>query len=328
MEPELSTTRAIETGTSVCWKLIRVCLTPSSNTSKFSFFRSGTSFVPSSTVALSTTSSTSAWRTYPSPPCLRKGSEDAPAASGERTGSRSTVSGGAWTGAGLAGGCCAGSEKAAPGKKTQITAEIALLQRRIVAGASMDGERRQSGPWSHLNLHFTPLAVACQVRGPVADEILVAQQGGNPLADIANSGEIFNAEESTAGLLTQLVQQLWPGAFLGGWKVGIEDSNRINLHVGLPHLRAQLALGVAGVVVGAIGNHQQSLSIVPRFLHLVQAEINGVDQRGAMAASHCCQAVLEVFDRAGKVLDQLQAIIETDDKELIIRIGLLDEPQD
>ena len=42
MEPELSTTRPIETGRSVCWKLMRVCLTPSSKTWKSSLVRFST----------------------------------------------------------------------------------------------------------------------------------------------------------------------------------------------------------------------------------------------------------------------------------------------
>ena len=39
IEPELSTTRPMETGRSVCWKLSSVCFTPSSKTSKSSFVR-------------------------------------------------------------------------------------------------------------------------------------------------------------------------------------------------------------------------------------------------------------------------------------------------
>ena len=47
-----------------------------------------------------------------------------------------------------------------------------------------------------------------------------------------------------------------------------------------------------------------------------------------MAAAHRGQAGLDVFDRAGEVLDQLGAVVEADDEELILRIGGLDELQD
>src|SRR5271157_4113270 len=178
MEPELSTTSAIETGTSVCWKLISVCRTPSSKTSKLSFFRSGTSRLPSSTVAFSTTSSTSACRTKPAP-SLRRGSAELAggSASGERTGSRSTVSGGACAGTDGDGDCWAGSEDAPADKRTTRTA---LLQRRMGTGASMDGQRRQSLRRIQLHFHFTLPAVAGQVLGPVADHILVVRLSPSP----------------------------------------------------------------------------------------------------------------------------------------------------
>src|SRR5271157_2333673 len=111
--------------------------------------------------------------------------------SGERTGSRSTVRGGAWAGAGCLGDCCAPSVSAETNRSKK---KEALLQRRIVAGTSMNGERRQSRWRIELHLHFTPLAVPGHVFGRVSNDILIAQFGGNLLGNVAHLSQIIDAE--------------------------------------------------------------------------------------------------------------------------------------
>src|ERR1035438_7051709 len=91
-------------------------------------------------------------------------------ASGERTGSWSSVSAGAGACDGLLGGCCAHSGSVVREKRI---AQVALLQWRIVAGTSMDSELRQSRWRIKLHFHFTPLAIPVHVLGRVADYILV-----------------------------------------------------------------------------------------------------------------------------------------------------------
>ena len=116
----------------------------------------------------------------------------------------------------------------------------------------MDSQWRQSCGWIYLHLHFTPLAVAGQVLGVVADYILVAQLGGNLLCDITHLGDIVHAEQPPAGLFAQIVEKLWTGALFRRRCVRVEDSNRINLYIRLPHLRSNLAFCIPGAVVASI----------------------------------------------------------------------------
>ncbi len=109
------------------------------------------------------------------------------------------------------------------------------------------------------------------------------------------------------------------GALLGGGRVGIEDADGVDLDVGFADLGAHFALGVAGAVVAAVGDHQQRLALVVGVFHLGHAVVDGVQQRGAMAAVHGGQAGLDVVDRVGEVLDQLRPVVEADDEELVLR---------
>src|SRR5208337_3119704 len=93
-------------------------------------------------------------------------------------------------------------------------AKTALLQWRIVPGTSINGERRQSRRRIHLHLHFTPLAVAGQVFGLVADHILVAQLGGDLLRNVAHLVDIVDAEEPPARRGADIVEKHGAGALL------------------------------------------------------------------------------------------------------------------
>src|SRR5208282_5241735 len=100
-------------------------------------------------------------------------------------------------------------------------AKTALLQWRIVPGTSINGERRQSWWRIHLHLHFTPLAVAGQIPGLVANYILVAQFGGDLLGNVAHLVDIVHAKHAPAGSGADVVEQLRAGALLGSGRVGI-----------------------------------------------------------------------------------------------------------
>ena len=118
------------------------------------------------------------------------------------------------------------------------------------------------------------------------------------------------------------------GALFGGGGVGVEDADGVDLDVGLADLGANFAFGVAGTVVAAVGDDEEGLALVARILHLFHAVIDGVEQRGAMAAAHGGQAGLDVFDGAGEVFDQLRPVVEADDEEFVFGVGGLDELED
>src|SRR3954469_19441013 len=164
-------------------------------------------------------------------------------ASGERTGSRSTEREGGWGAAGAPwpGVFCAVAERAAPARSK---ATSALLQWSIVARASMDSKWWQPLWWIQLYLYFTPLAVAADLLGRVADHILVAQFGGNLFRDVAHFGEIVHSEHASAGLLAEFVEQQGAGPLLGRGGIWIEDADGVNFNVRFADYRANLALGV------------------------------------------------------------------------------------
>jgi len=110
-----------------------------------------------------------------------------------------------------------------------------------------------------LHLHFTPLAVPGQVLGPVANHILVAQLGGNLLRNVTISSIFVHPEEPAAGLFAQIVQELRTGALLGRCGVGVEYPDRVNLNIGLAHLRADLNPRIAGAVVAAVETTSSAL---------------------------------------------------------------------
>src|SRR6185437_16415270 len=129
-------------------------------------------------------------------------------------------------------------------------------------------------------------------------------------------------------LLAKLVEEQGAGAFLGRGGVWVEDAHGVDFHVGLAHLGADLALGIAGAVVAAVGDDEEGLALVAGVFHLGHAVVYGVQQGGAVSAANGGEAGLDVLGGTGEVLDQLGAVVEPDDKELVLGIGRFDELQD
>src|ERR1700684_177333 len=161
-----------------------VCRTPSSETLKSSLARVFTRCcLSSSTVAFKTTSSTLRCRVYRplSLPITPPGvwfSLGAPLSpSGEATGSRSTLSGGCFSGCEAGGGVPGACATAGPGKLQRREIGITnkhLLQRRIVSGTGMNGELGQTLRRNQLYLQFTPLPVPFGIVRPIPQHVLVA----------------------------------------------------------------------------------------------------------------------------------------------------------
>ena len=66
---------------------------------------------------------------------------------------------------------------------------------------------------------------------------------------------------------------------------------------------------------------------MPGVLHLGNAKVNRIQQRGAVAASHRGQPGLDIFNRIGEVFNQFRPVVEADHEKLILGIGGLDELQ-
>jgi hypothetical protein len=205
---------------------------------------------------------------------------------------------------------------------------VGLVERGIVTGSGMDSEGRQALRWHQLHLHFTPLTVPLHGFWVVSEHILVAQLGGDFDGDVAHVGEVVDAEHAAAGFFAEVVEEHGAGALLGGGGVGVEDADGVDFDVGLADLGFDFAFGVAGAVVAAVGDDEQGFALVAGGLHFVHAVVDGVEQGGAVAGADGLQAGFDVVDGAGEIFDELGAVVEADDEELILGVGGFHELED
>src|SRR5271168_2478749 len=161
------------------------------------------------------------------------------AASGEATGSRSTFSGGC--GSGARAWAMAAESQPQPRQKISAAAigtkRSLLLQRSIVSGTSMNGQRRQPRWSNQLYFQFTPLPVTLLIRRPVTEDIFIAKLGADLGGDVRHVGDVVDAEKPAAGFIADVVEQQRPQPLLGGRRILVEDADRVNLHVRFAHRR-------------------------------------------------------------------------------------------
>ena len=79
------------------------------------------------------------------------------------------------------------------------------------------------------------------------------------------------------------------------------------------------------MVVAAVGDDQQSLLRILGLPHFRDAEVNGVQQRGAALGNGVEQLPLNIIYRTGEVGEFLRLIGEGDHEELVLRIGGLEK---
>src|SRR5271154_3266757 len=100
----------------------------------------------------------------------------------------------------------------------------------------------------------------------------------------------------------------------------VVDADGIELGVGFLDEALDVALVVPTVIIPSIGKNQQGTFRVVCSPHLAEAEINGVEQRGAALGSGEKHAALQVFHAVGEGAGQLGTLVETDQEEFVQRI--------
>ena len=108
----------------------------------------------------------------------------------------------------------------------------------------------------------------------------------------------------------------------------VVDADRIDQDVGLFDHGPDFALGVAAVVVAAVGDDQQGFFREFGLTHLADAQVDGIEQGGASFGNGVNQASLNVFDRTGEIGDLFGLVGEGDHEEFVLRIRGLEELDD
>src|SRR6516162_401580 len=290
MEPELSITMPMATGISSRRNEVIFCAWLSSKTAKSARLRSVTRwFLSSTTVACNVTSSTSLWKTYKSPffsagfcPCS-PGEADPEEFCGVP-----------------AGGFCAIASVARKIMRPRVKNSI-LFRGCIVSrfGVNMQGRK----PFRRIQFHFDfpPFAITYGIAGAVSKHVLIAQLDPDLGRHVGKLIGISDGKGSSSRHLRYLTQELWPFSFFRRLEVAIVQTNGINLHIGLPHQRLDLAFRVATMIIAAIRDNEQSLFLVIGLAHAVHSQINSIQQGRTPPGLGIDQPALDVLNRAGEV---------------------------
>ena len=214
------------------------------------------------------------------------------------------------------------------GRATAI-AQKSFIGRSIIAQSPERPQRRQAARLNQLHLHVPVLPVVLLVLRRIAQDVLVAQFDSDFGGDIRQFVQVLHRVLAPAGLLGDFGQQRRPGssppASARAQPIGFVNSDRIDLDVRFLHQVLDFCLGVAAVVVAAVGDHQQRLARVLGLLHFVQAQVDGVQQRGPPLGLGEGQAVLDLLQVVGERLHQVGAVVELHQEELVLGIGGLEE---
>src|ERR1700687_2403029 len=75
----------------------------------------------------------------------------------------------------------------------------------------------------------------------------------------------------------------------------LEDADRIDLYIRFPHQALDFTFRITAAIIAAIRNNKQRLARVLGLFHVMQRQVNRVQQRGASLGLRESQAVLDLF---------------------------------
>src|SRR6267142_1906153 len=245
MEPLLSMTRPMLTGTSSRLKRESFCSALSSRTRKFSGLRPSTNLPRSSrTVVWRTTRFTSNLRT---PPCWLFW----PGGVGWVAGRASGLS---WAWEMEATRKTKSADKIVRATGAKILDE--LVAGGVVAGFVENGEWRKALGRAQLDFNFAPTSVVRFIAWMISQNILVTQLHANFGCDVRKILEPLYGENATASKIGDVGQERRPVELFRGTTTitkRVENSDGIKLGVGFPHQPLDIAFVVPAMIIASVG---------------------------------------------------------------------------
>src|SRR5438270_3491783 len=184
----------------------------------------------------------------------------------------------------------------------------------------MHRQRGKPRRWHESYFQFTPVSILLHLRGPVPDHIFISQLCADARRNISQVVDIQNPEHPPSRHLANIVQQNWPQLFFRRRRILIKYSDRVNLHIALPHHSPQFSFGIPASVIAAIGDNQQRLPFILRLLQLVHAQINRVDQRRPVLRLQHHHPRLNIVHIRRVVHNHRRPVVEPHHEKLILRI--------
>src|SRR6185312_3064890 len=145
-----------------------------------------------------------------------------------------------------------------------------------------------------LYLNLAPAAVLILVVWTVSEHILVAQLYSNLSSHIGQFVGITDREHASTGYLGDFSQQSRAIDLLRLDRRRAENTDGIDLHIGLFYQRLNLVFSITAVIIATIRDDQQGLFAVAGVLHLAYAHIDSVKQGGTAPGHRVNQLTLNI----------------------------------
>ena len=166
------------------------------------------------------------------------------------------------------------------------------------------------------------------LEGTKPEHILIAQLAANQAANLRQIAEIVYREMAATGVFGDVRKQLRTVRFFF-WQMGrkgVENADGVDLNVGLPDGGANLALGIAALIVAAIGeNHHRLAGIASATLHFNQPQMDGIEQGCATFSPHFAELTLDLAGLFGEGYNQFGSAVEDDQGKLVVGVGLMQQ---
>src|SRR5580692_2999090 len=209
-------------------------------------------------------------------------------------------------------------------------ARSALVGRGVVAGLRVDRKGRKSFRSAQLDLNFAPTRIMGVIAWFVSQNILVAQLHADLGRNVRKIIKMLDGENAAARQFRNLRQERRTVELL--WRAiaitkGVVNADGIELGIGFLNQPLDIAFVVPTMIIPSIGKNEQGTLGVMCTPHLAKAEVDGVQQGGAAFGGSKQHAALQVFHAVGEGTGEFGALIEADQKKLVLRISGFKELQ-
>ncbi len=141
--------------------------------------------------------------------------------------------------------------------------------------------------------------------------------------------EIADSKQAASGLGGEIVEKhgafhLFGRASRIGFGV-VEDTHGINLDIRFDEGIADLMKGVGAPVVAAIGKNDQGFARIVRAFHLLQTDMDGIEERRLAGRLDVGDALVEFVGIGGERDRNFHASAEFDQEEFVIGVGCAEE---